>query len=106
MIGYFILSKLVPTNPSKMSSQVKNLVRCLQAVGSTAKGDGGLCLLSQSGSRLIENIYSGEELDEQRTVAEDVKENTSAVYIVLEDKVGPIRFVTPPVGFVEFYWLI
>jgi hypothetical protein len=75
-----------------MSGQVKKLVRCLQASGSSTMGDGSLCLLSQDGGRLVEKIYSDDDLQNQRKVADNVKSNTSAAYVATEENVSQISY--------------
>ncbi|KAI0389629.1 hypothetical protein F5Y17DRAFT_113347 [Xylariaceae sp. FL0594] len=69
-----------------MSGPIKKLVRGLQAVGCTALAAGGSCYLSQDGSRLVEKIYDGEDLQNQRPVADNARAGASAVYVTTKEK--------------------
>lgn len=74
-----------------MSSQVKSLVRSLQAEGSTSTAQGGLCLLNQVENRLVEKVYVNEVVQTQRKVAGNVRKHTSAVYLTMQEKVRSVR---------------
>ncbi|KAI1090237.1 hypothetical protein F5B19DRAFT_464342 [Rostrohypoxylon terebratum] len=75
-----------------MSEQVKTIVRILESAGSNARNDGELSLLTHEGALLIENIYNGESLQDQRKVADNVKPGSLAVYTISENKAS-ILFV-------------
>ncbi|KAI0102604.1 hypothetical protein GGR51DRAFT_527056 [Nemania sp. FL0031] len=69
-----------------MSGQVKKLVRCMQAAGSTSLADGSLCLLSEDEGQLVERVFNNEELQNQRFVADGIRANPSASYVASEKK--------------------
>lgn len=71
-----------------MSNQLQDVVRCLQAAGSTATQTGMLCLLNQDDDRLLEDFVQDGELQDSREVVEGgVREGTSAVNLAMESKV-------------------
>ncbi|KAJ4325818.1 hypothetical protein N0V84_003367 [Fusarium piperis] len=70
-----------------MSGQVKTIVRVLRSAGSVTLGNGNLVLLGVENGRLIEKIYDGDDLKDQRKVADNVKDGSSAVYAVSEKNV-------------------
>ncbi|KAI8716971.1 hypothetical protein NCS52_00992000 [Fusarium sp. LHS14.1] len=70
-----------------MSSQVKTIVRVLRSAGSITLGNGNLVLLSIEAGRLVEKIYDGDDLKDQRLIADNVKDGSSAVYAASEKNV-------------------
>ncbi|KAK2591379.1 hypothetical protein QQS21_010923 [Conoideocrella luteorostrata] len=70
-----------------MSGQVKTMVRVLRSAGSITLANGNLVLLSLESGRLVEKIYDGDDLKDQRKVADGVKNGSSAVYAASENNV-------------------
>lgn len=73
-----------------MSSQVKTIVRVLRSAGSITLGNGNLVLLSIESGRLVEKIYDGDDLKDQRLIADNVKDGSSAVYAASEKNVSSV----------------
>ncbi|KAI1458921.1 hypothetical protein F4805DRAFT_456313 [Annulohypoxylon moriforme] len=65
-----------------MSGPIKTIARILESAGSNALNNNELSLLTVNGTRLVENIYDGEALKDQRKVADGVKSGSFAVYII------------------------
>ncbi|KAF9766415.1 hypothetical protein IL306_001201 [Fusarium sp. DS 682] len=70
-----------------MSGEIKTIARALRSASHMTLDNGDLLLLSNQGGRLVEKVYDGEELKDQRTAAAGVKEGTTAGYARSKDRV-------------------
>jgi hypothetical protein len=71
-----------------MSGEIKTIARALRSASHNTLPNGDLVLLSNQGRRLIEKVYDGDELKDQRVVAAGVKEGSTAAYAVAKDRVS------------------
>ncbi|KAH7269212.1 uncharacterized protein BKA55DRAFT_682305 [Fusarium redolens] len=69
-----------------MSGEIKTIARALRSASHNTLPNGDLVLLSNQGRRLIEKVYDGDELKDQRVVAAGVKEGSTAAYAVAKDR--------------------
>ncbi|CAG9949195.1 unnamed protein product [Clonostachys rosea f. rosea IK726] len=76
-----------------MSGQVKTIARILQAAGSAIQANGNLVLLNVENGHLVERIFDGEELKDQRLVVDGVKSGASAAFVVSDNHAS--HYFTP-----------
>ncbi|KAF5628842.1 hypothetical protein F52700_7935 [Fusarium sp. NRRL 52700] len=70
-----------------MSGEIKTIARALRSVGHNTLPNGDLTFLEIQGRRLIEKVYDGEELNDQRMVAVGLRENSTAAYALAKDRI-------------------
>ncbi|CAH0045250.1 unnamed protein product, partial [Clonostachys solani] len=76
-----------------MSGQVKTIARILQAAGSAIQANGNLVLLNVENGHLVERIFDGEDLKDQRLVVDGVKSGASSAFVV-SDNHALILYIT------------
>ncbi|KAF4956002.1 hypothetical protein FGADI_4175 [Fusarium gaditjirri] len=69
-----------------MSGEIRTIARALRSASHNAVPNGDLTFLEFQGRRLIERVYDGEELKDQRMVASGVREGSTAAYAVAKDR--------------------
>ncbi|KAF4439392.1 ankyrin repeat [Fusarium acutatum] len=69
-----------------MSGDVRTLARALRSASHNTLPNGDLTLLEIHGRRLVEKVYDGEELKDQRMVANDLREDSTAAYALAKDR--------------------
>ncbi|KEY72109.1 hypothetical protein S7711_00123 [Stachybotrys chartarum IBT 7711] len=72
-----------------MSSQLKTLARSLQAAGYASTGESTTSLLVEMSNRLVEKVWSDQDLKSQVFVCAHVRSNTPALYLVTPDLPAP-----------------
>ncbi|KAG5813358.1 hypothetical protein H9Q74_012738 [Fusarium xylarioides] len=69
-----------------MSGEIRTIARALRAAGHNTLANGDLTFLEIQGRRLVEKVYDGEELKDQRMVAAGLREDSTAAYAVAKDR--------------------
>ncbi|SCV33372.1 uncharacterized protein FFB14_04470 [Fusarium fujikuroi] len=69
-----------------MSGEIRTIARALRAAGHNTLPNGDLTFLQVQGRRLIERVYDGDELKDQRLVASGLREGSTADYAVAKDR--------------------
>ncbi|EWG36083.1 hypothetical protein FVEG_00244 [Fusarium verticillioides 7600] len=69
-----------------MSGEIKTIARALRSASHNTLPNGDLTFLEIQGRRLIEKVYDGEELKDQRMVAAGLREGSTAGYAVAKDR--------------------
>lgn len=82
IIKHFELSEFI------MSGEVKTIARALRSASMNTIPNGDLTFLELNGRRLIERVYDGEELKDQRMVAPGLREGSTAAYAIAKDRVS------------------
>lgn len=87
---YHIIHFTKPLEPrqSIMSGEIRTIARALRAASHNTLPNGDLTFLEVQGRRLIEKVYDGDELKDQRMVASGLRENSTAAYAVARDSVS------------------
>ncbi|KAL7762544.1 hypothetical protein ACKLNR_009079 [Fusarium oxysporum f. sp. zingiberi] len=70
-----------------MSGEIRTIARALRSASHNTLPNGDLAFLELQGRRLVEKIYDGEELKDQRMVATGLREGSTAAYAVAKDRV-------------------
>ncbi|RKK68939.1 hypothetical protein BFJ69_g13186 [Fusarium oxysporum] len=70
-----------------MSGEIRTIARALRSASHNTLPNGDLAFLEFQGRRLVEKIYDGEELKDQRMVATGLREGSTAAYAVAKDRV-------------------
>jgi hypothetical protein len=71
-----------------MSGEIRTIARALRSASHNTLPNGDLAFLELQGRRLVEKIYDGEELKDQRMVATGLREGSTAAYAVAKDRVS------------------
>ncbi|KAF5981174.1 hypothetical protein FBULB1_4886 [Fusarium bulbicola] len=70
-----------------MSGEIKTIARALRSAGHNTLPNGDLTFINIQGRRLVERVYDGEELKDQRMVATGLREDSTAAYAVAKDRI-------------------
>ncbi|RBR13719.1 uncharacterized protein FIESC28_08079 [Fusarium coffeatum] len=70
-----------------MSGEVRTIARALRSASLNSTPNGDLTFLQIQCRRMIERVYDGEELKDQRVVATGLREGSTAAYATAKDRV-------------------
>ncbi|KAF5534014.1 hypothetical protein FMEXI_11521 [Fusarium mexicanum] len=70
-----------------MSGEIKTIARALRSASHNTLPNGDLTFINIQGRRLVEKVYDGEELKDQRMVATGLREDSTAAYAIAKDRV-------------------
>ncbi|KAF5595982.1 hypothetical protein FPCIR_4248 [Fusarium pseudocircinatum] len=70
-----------------MSGEIKTIARALRSAGHNTLPNGDLTFLWIQGRRLVEKVYDGEELKDQRMVGVGLRESSTAAYALARDRI-------------------
>lgn len=92
---YHIIHITKPLEPRQfiMSGEIRTIARALRAAGHNTLPNGDLTFLQVRGRRLIESVYDGDELKDQRMVASGLREGSTADYAVAKDRVSTSNYM-------------
>ena len=71
-----------------MSGEVKTIAHALRSASMNTLPNGDITFLEILGRRLVEKVYDGEELKDQRMVAPGLREGSTAAYAITKDRVS------------------
>lgn len=71
-----------------MRDEIRTIARALRSASHNALPNGDSTFLEIQGSRLVERVYDGEELRDQRTVATGLRQDSAAAYALARDRVS------------------